>query len=136
MKTNAGYDWEATTLGNSAASGAGTSTCRAADQIAVTANATAPSATDTTLTGEITTASGGLIRKAATYAHTTSASTYTLTVTLTANGSDALPVTLAKMAVFNAVTSGGTMPWESLFASTATIAAIGDAVTITETITM
>jgi hypothetical protein len=57
--------------------------------LANNATAVAPAATDTALTGEITTASGGLIRKLATYAHTAAsggAGTTTLTKTWTANG--------------------------------------------------
>lgn len=100
--------------------------------IAVTANATAPAAADTTLTAEITTAGGGLIRKQATYAHTTGTQTSTLTATFTANGSDSLPVTLAKAGVFNA-SSAGTMGFESLISPTATLSASGDNVTLTQT---
>lgn len=135
MKTNAGYDWEASVLGNSAASGAGTGASRAADYIALTADTANPAATDTTLASEIATAGGGLVRAQATYAHTTAATTYTLTKTFTTNGNDVLPVVLAKMGVFNA-SSTGTMPWESKFATTATLSAIGDQVVVTETITM
>ncbi|MUN41418.1 phage tail fiber protein [Actinomadura litoris] len=106
----------------------------AANYIALTANSTAPSASDTTLTGEITTASGGLIRAQATYAHTNGQATATLTKTFTANGSDSLPVTVAKIGVFNA-SSSGTMVYETLLSATATLSASGDALTITETIT-
>lgn len=137
MKVNAGYDWQAAVMGNAAASGAGTGTCRAADQIALTTDAATASATDTTLPSEYSTAGGGFLRAAGTYAHTTAATTYTLTKTFTANSNDApnFPIALAKMGVLNA-TSTGTLVWESKFAATATIAAIGDAVTVTETITM
>lgn len=103
--------------------------------MALTANATAPSASDTTLTAEITTAGGGLIRKLVTYAHTASASTYTLTGTFTANGSDSLPVTIAKIGTFNSISSGQ-MLHETLLSATATLSASGDPVTVTQTITM
>lgn len=102
--------------------------------MALTANATAPSATDTTLTAEIATAGGGLVRKLATYAHTAGANSYTLTTTFTANGSDSLPVTVAKIGVFNSLT-GGAMMFETLLSATATLTASGDPVTVTETIT-
>jgi hypothetical protein len=102
--------------------------------MALTANATAPAAGDTTLTGEITTAGGGLVRAQATYAHTTGTNTTTLTHTFTANGSDSLPVTIAKIGIFNA-SSSGTMGYETLLNSTATLSVSGDNVTITETIT-
>lgn len=102
--------------------------------IGLTANATAAAAGDTTLTAEITTASGGLIRKQATYAHTTGTNTSTLTTTFTANGSDSLPVTVAKLGVFNASTAG-TMGYETLMNATATFNVSGDSMTLTETVT-
>jgi hypothetical protein len=102
--------------------------------VGLTANATAPAAGDTTLTGEITTAGGGLPRKQVTYAHTGGTNTSTLTGTFTANGSDALPVTVAKIGVFNAVT-GGTLGYETLLNATATLTIAGDNVAVTDTIT-
>ena len=101
---------------------------------ALTANSTAFSAASTTLTGEITTSGGGLIRKQSTYAHTTGTTTATLTTTYTANGSDSKPVTIAKVGVFNASTSG-TLGYETLLSSTATITNTGDSLTVTHTIT-
>jgi hypothetical protein len=101
---------------------------------ALTANVTAPAATDTALAGEITTAGGGLIRKMSTYAHTTGANSYTLTTTFTGNGSDAYPVTIAKIGVFNSLTSG-TMLYETALSATATLSASGDALTTTHTVT-
>lgn len=130
MLTTAGKDFVASALGDRSGSRAA-----AADYIALTANNTSPAAGDTTLTGEIATGGGGLIRAQAAYAHTGGASTYTLTKTFTANGSDSLPVTIAKIGVFNA-SSSGSMPWTSLLSTTATISASGDALTITETITI
>lgn len=106
----------------------------AGNYIALTANSTAPSAGDTTLTAEIATGGGGLIRATGTYAHTTGAATYTLTKTFTANGSDALPVTVAKVGVFNA-SSAGTLVFESLLSPTAVFSASGDNTTITVTVT-
>lgn len=103
--------------------------------MAITANATAPSASDTTLTAEIATAGGGLIRKIATYAHSAGTNTYTLTGTFTVNGSDTIPVTVAKMATFTGMVSGQ-MLHETLLSATATLSAISDAVTITQTVTM
>jgi hypothetical protein len=103
--------------------------------MALTANATAPASADTSLTGEIVTSGGGLIRGSATYAHTTGTSTFTLTKTFTANGTDSLPVTVAKMGVFNASTAG-VMVFETLLSSTATLSSSGDSVTCTETVTL
>ncbi len=130
MLHTAGKGFVASALGDRSGSRAA-----AADYLALTANSTTPSAGDTTLTSEIATASGGLIRAQATYAHTGGASTYTLTKTFTANGNDSLPVTIAKVGVFNA-SSSGTMAWSTLLSSTATLSAVGDSITVTETITI
>lgn len=129
MLLNAGKDLIYTNM-------ASLSQAAAANYVALTANSSAPVATDTTLTGEITTASGGLIRKQATPAHSNGTSTYTLTVTFTANGNDSLPVTVAKIGVFNATPSGGSMMFETLLTTTATVSASGDALTVTDTVTL
>jgi hypothetical protein len=102
--------------------------------MALTANSGAAAGGDTTLTGEITTSGGGLIRKLATYAHTSGVASYTITGTFTANGTDALPVTVAKMGTFNSITSG-LMAFETLLNATATLTASGDALTVTQTVT-
>jgi hypothetical protein len=103
--------------------------------VGLTANSTAASASNTSLPGEITTASGGLIRKQATHAHTGGTNTSTLTVTFTANISDALPVIIAKIGVFRHLTTAATMGYETLINATATITISGDNVTLTETVT-
>jgi hypothetical protein len=102
--------------------------------IALSANTTAVSAASTTLPGEITTASGGLVRAQATYAHTTGTNTSTLTKTFTANGSDSLAVVIAKIGVLNAA-SVGTLAYETMLNATATLTVSGDSVTVTETLT-
>lgn len=102
--------------------------------MAISANATAPNAGNTTLPGEITTAGGGLLRAQATYAHTGGTNTSTLTKTFTANGSDSLPVTIAKIGILNAA-SVGTLGYETLLNATATLTISGDNVAITETVT-
>lgn len=106
--------------------------------MAITTNATAPSASDTTLTSEITTAGGGLIRKLATYAHTTGVASYSLAATFTVNGSDTgLPVTIAKMGIFNTLVGAtGRMQFETLVSPTAVLSAVGDALTLTDTVTL
>lgn len=129
MLTNAGKDMIAAQV-------ATTSTQPAAcNYIALTANSTSPSAGDTTLTGEITTGGGGLVRAQATYAHTNGTSTFTLTKTFTANGSDSLPVTIAKIGIFNA-SSSGTMAFETLLSATATLTSSGDQLQLTSTVTL
>lgn len=101
--------------------------------LANSATATAPAGADTTLVGEITTAGGGLLRAQATYAHTVGTNTTTLTKTFTANGTDALPVTVSQAGIFNAATNG-TLGWKSPLNSNATLNVSGDNVTVTETI--
>lgn len=105
--------------------------------MAVTANSSAAGATDTQLTGEITTAGGGLLRAVTTYAHSAGTNTYTSANTFTSNGSDALPVVLAKIGLFNSfvVASVLNMWFETLLNATATLTLSGDAVTITDTVT-
>lgn len=108
--------------------------------LANNATAVAPAATDTALTGEITTASGGLIRKLATYAHTAAsggAGTTTLTKTWTANGSDALPVTVSQIGVFQGVVvASSRMFFKTALNANATLSAAGDQVQVTETVTL
>lgn len=78
----------------------------AASFLAVTTDATTPAVGDTTLTSELTT--GGMARAVGTWAHTGSATTYTLTFTWTATATN----TINKEAQF-AAASGGFMPFES-----------------------
>lgn len=129
MITNAGKDHVAKQVAGAASATA------VAKWVALTANSSAASASDTTLTGEITTAGGGLVRAAGTYAHTNGQSTYTITNTFTANGSDSLPVTIAKVGIFNA-SSSGDLVFETLLGTTATLSASGDTLTITQTVTL
>lgn len=102
--------------------------------MAVSASAVAPAAASTTLPGEITTAGGGLLRAQGTVAHTAGTNTTTLSKTFTANATDALPVTIAKIGVLNAG-AAGTLGYETLLNATATLTVSGDNVAITETIT-
>jgi hypothetical protein len=111
--------------------------------MALSADTAAVSATDTSLASEITTSGGGLIRQRAVYAHTAGTSTATLTGTFTANGSDSLPVTVAKVGTFSTVAGATGKPmWEeSLVAGNggpgvATLNVSGDQLTATLTITL
>lgn len=105
--------------------------------IALTATATPPSDGDTALTGEITTASGGLIRQLGTYGHTPAGSTTTLTKTFTANGSDSLPVTVAQMGVLQGVVAAASrLIFRTLLSASATLNAVSDQVQITHTTTL
>lgn len=105
--------------------------------MALTANSSAAASGDTALTGEITTAGGGLIRKVCSFAHTAGTATYTEAATFTANGSDTLPVTVAKVGMFPTLTGAtGIMVFETLMSATATLTASGDALTNTQTVTL
>lgn len=129
LKTNGGNDFQAAQMAGSASATA------VGKWMALTANTSSPSAADTTLAAEITSAGGGLLRAIATYAHTTGTNTYTLTKTFTGNGSDSYPVTLHKIGIFDAA-SAGTLVFETVLSADATLTASGDSVTITETVTM
>ncbi len=99
--------------------------------LAITTNATAPGASDTTLASELS--SNGLSRKVAAYAHTDGAASavYTLTATWTCSGGSQ---TIAKAGVFQA-SSGGRMLFTTLVSSAPTLVS-GDQLTITETATI
>jgi hypothetical protein len=99
-----------------------------------------PAAGDTSLASEVTTSSGGLIRKIAPFSLTsgTSPMTYTLTPVYTANGSDSLPVTIYAIGVFNSMVHSDTtdnMLFETSLNASATLSASGDQLTVTETVT-
>jgi hypothetical protein len=107
--------------------------------MALTTNATAPSATDTSLASELATAGSGLIRKIAAWAHTATASTYTMAATFTATATDQSTgsQTVAKAGMFNSIKSTtGIMQFETLLNATANFVATGDQSTITQTVTM
>lgn len=87
-----------------------------------------------TLTGEITTGGGGLIRKIAPIGN--SGASVTLTPVFTANGSDSLPVTVGTAAASASLaTANGVLDYMTLVSPTATMSASGDQLTITWTMT-
>ena len=93
-----------------------------------------PDAADTTLPQEITGTGGGLIRQFAAYAHTTNIPSYTLTGTFTVNGSDTLlPRTLTRIGVFNSL-KNGQMGFEAALPTPAVVSAIGDQLTVTQSV--
>jgi hypothetical protein len=108
--------------------------------LANNATAVAVAVTDTALTGEIVTASGGLIRKLGTYAHSASSggsSTVTLTKTWTANGSDSLPVTVSQQATFQGVVvASSRMFTKTALSANATLTTSGDQIQVTNTVTI
>lgn len=101
--------------------------------VAVTANSAEPKATNEMLAGEIKTAEGGLLRALAQF-HYIGTNEYEVKVTFTANVKDTVPVTLAKIGIFNAH-NGGILMFESLLTATAEIKASGDSVQITDVVT-
>lgn len=116
--------------------------------VALTTDATAPSFGGTggtqdaativqTLTSEINAGGGGLNRKIGPIGHTAAAATWTNTPVFTANGSDALPKTVAKAALcVSNVGAGGGLVYMTAVSPTATISASGDQLTLTWTFTM
>lgn len=102
-----------------------------ASWLAVTQNAVAPSASDTTLTAELTSADWA--RSVGTFSHTAAATTYTLNHLFTS----ASTVTINKEAVFGAcnTTAGGVMPFESAEPSPPTLVS-GDTLSQTVTVTI
>ena len=123
--TNAGIDWLACLINR------GTNTCDMTNidkYIALSADATAPAVTDTTVASELTT--NGLGRAAGTYAHTNGTATYTEVNTFTATGTQASiqkSGLLTKLAV-------GTLVFENTFSSTNVIS--GDTLQVTWTVTL
>lgn len=97
--------------------------------MAITTDTGSPSATDTTLASEET--ANGLARAYATYAHTTAATSSTLTKTFTYTGSTSK--TLHKIGIFQGVT-GSVMLFETVLSADAIVATNGDQVTVTETV--
>lgn len=127
IRTNAGADfWHTQLFGVSGINGqAGT-----AGYMAITTDATAAAATDTTLTSEETT--NGLGRSAQlTPTHSAGATSSVFTKTFTYTGSSSKVI--AKVGLFNA-SSSGTLVLETVLGSTATVNANGDTITITWTI--
>jgi hypothetical protein len=112
--------------------------CAPALFMALSSSNSSPASGDTTMASEITTASGGLVRAIGTYAHTASATTYTLANTWTANGSDSLPVTIYRSGTFISMVNGwsGSMLSEDTLNASATITASGDQLTLTWTATV
>jgi len=108
--------------------------------VALTSTNITPAAADTSLSGEITTGGGGLIRKIAPYAQTSGVASRSITLTpvFTANGSDSLPVTVYAIGVFVSMVVASTplcMKFETSLNASATLNLSGDQVTVTETIT-
>lgn len=98
--------------------------------MAITTDATAPAATDTTLASEL--ALTGLSRKLATYSHSAGVNTFSLAAQFT--NPDTTARTINKAACFNAQ-NAGRMVWETAVPSPPVLASATDSVTITDTVT-
>ena len=126
MRVTSGLDWQANILGNTSSNGTGA--YAPATYIAVTADGTTPSASDTALSGEVV--SGSLVRAQATYSHTPGATYYTRTHTFVSDQT----ILLKKIATFNDPSSG-TMFTETLLDVPRQLYS-GDSITITETVNL
>lgn len=120
--TNAGKDFISAQIGSSSPGANG------ANYIALSSDSTAPAATDTTLTGEIS--GSGLDRAQGTYSHTAGTNTFTVQKVFTASGTVSA---IQKTGLFSA-SSSGTMMAENTFSSVNLIS--GDQLTVTWTITI
>jgi hypothetical protein len=133
--TNAGKDFIAAQVANC---GGSPSASKSAKYIALTANTNAASVTSTSLTGEITTA--GLARQAATtLTHTAGSSTYQISAVFTVVSADISggAVAVYKMGVFNDTSANsGVLVYETVLGSTATLSAVGDQLTVQQTVTI
>ncbi|HEX7276040.1 MAG TPA: hypothetical protein VF244_01575 [Acidimicrobiales bacterium] len=100
----------------------------------ITVDTGSPAATDTVLTSEETAAGLGRAAAAPAYAHTASATTYTITRTFTYTGGSSK--TLHKIGIFNSAVVGGIMLFVTNLNADAIVAVNGDAVTVTDTVTI
>jgi hypothetical protein len=128
LRTTGGADWQAAAMAATSGQPAG------ANYIALSNDSASPAAgdcaagsTSCTIASEIS--SNGLARAQASYAHSSGTSSFTLTHTFTATGTQAAQ----KAGVFNA-SSSGTMVFEAAF--TQVSLSNGDTVTITWTVSI
>lgn len=119
LRTTAGGDWQASVMGNTSAPPA------TANYIALSNDATAPSAADTSVAAEIV--SNGLSRAQGVYAHTNGTASYTIQKVFNATGTQASQ----KTGLLNA-SSVGTLVFENTY--TQVTVNNGDTLTVTWTI--
>jgi len=117
LRTNAGINWQYGQM-------AGT-TAAACTYIALSNSGATPAVTDTSLASEITT--NGLARTNGTVAHTTNATSYTVSNTFTATGSQS-----AQNAGMLNASSGGTLCFENTFTQVSMVS--GDTLAVTWTV--
>ena len=118
LRVNSGINWQYNQM-------AGT-TAAVCTYIALSNTAITPAATDTSLSGEITT--NGLARALGTATHTSNATSYTLANTFTATGTQAAQ----SAAILNA-SSSGTMCFENTFTQASLVT--GDTLAVSWTVT-
>jgi hypothetical protein len=133
MLTNGGRDFmTAQMVGGTQGSISGASASALAIYFGLSADTTAPAVTDTTIGTELT--ANGLGRVAASVTtRSAGASSYTISKTFTYTGSTS--VTIAKLGVWNAVSSG-VLVFSTLLGVTATVTTNGDALTISQTVVL
>lgn len=119
LRTTAGGDWQASVMGNTSAPPA------TMNYIALSNDATAPSAADTSVASEIV--SNGLSRAQGTYAHTAGTASFTIQKVFNATGTQASQ----KTGLLNA-SSTGTLGFENTY--TQVTVNNGDTLTVTWTI--
>ena len=117
LRTNAGINWQ---YGQMAGA-----TAAACTYIALSNSGATPAVTDTSLASEITT--NGLARTNGTVAHTTNATSYTVSNTFTATGSQS-----AQNAGMLNASSGGTLCFENTFTQVSMVS--GDTLAVTWTV--
>lgn len=126
MRTDAGRDWQARVMADTASDATGVHA--PANWIALSSDDGAASPAHTTLTGELT--GGTLARAQASFAHTDGTASYTLIKTFT---SDRI-VNVHKYGVFNA-SSDGVMAFEMEFDDVVPMK-VGDSVQVVDTISL
>lgn len=126
MRTNAGRDWQARVMADTASTGTGS--YAPANWMALSSSDAPPTEVSTTLPGEET--GGTLARAQASYAHTNGTATYTLIKTFT---SDRI-VTVYGYGVFTAST-GGTLFSHAEFDEGVPLK-VGDTVQVIDTISL
>lgn len=125
-RTNAGRDWMARVMADTASNGSGS--YAPANWIALSSDGAAPNVANTTLPGEIT--GGTFARAQGAYAHTNGLASYTLIHTFTSDRN----ITVQKAGIFTA-SSGGTLAFETLLDAPAQTKP-GDTIQFVHTVTL
>ena len=106
--------------------------------VGLSTSTVAPTTSSTTMTGEYTTAGGGLIRQIAPITHSAGAATVVATPVYTANSNDSgnLPITIALAGASQSLLSTYANSYQTQVSPTATLSSVGDQLTLTWTWTL